>query len=68
MTEHCRQCGRPLTGDEVAVSKKLINRGATSFLCVACLAAHFQVTPADIQERIAYFKSIGCTLFHSTDT
>lgn len=65
MNGRCRQCGRPLTGDEVAITKKLINRGAASFLCRSCLAVHFQVTLADIQERIDYFKSIGCTLFRS---
>ena len=25
----CRQCGRPLTPDEIAVTRKLVNRGAT---------------------------------------
>ena len=59
---NCVSCGRPLTADEVAVTKKLINRGATSFYCVDCLAAYFAVTPDDIRERIAYFKASGCTL------
>ena len=53
----CRECGRPLTADEVAVTKKLICRGATEFLCVSCLAAYFEVRPEDIRERIAYFRS-----------
>ena len=59
----CCRCGRPVTRDEVAVTKKLVNRGATSFLCVPCLARRFEVTEADIRERIAYFRSTGCTLF-----
>ena len=59
----CRQCGRLLTRDEIAVTKKLINRGATEFCCTDCLAAWFEVRPEDIRERIAYFRSIGCTLF-----
>ncbi len=59
----CRVCGRELTKDEIAVTKKLICRGAVSFLCVSCLAEHFQVEPEEIRERIAYFKSMGCTLF-----
>lgn len=62
----CRQCGRPLTKDEEAVTKKLINRGAKEFLCVACLAEHFDVRPEDIRERIAYFRSTGCVLFEKT--
>ena len=59
----CQTCDHPLTADEIAVTKKLINRGATSFYCVDCLAAYFTVTPADIRERIAYFRASGCTLF-----
>ncbi len=59
----CAACGRTLTADEVAVTKKLVNRGAASFYCVDCLAAYFAVTPADIRERIAYFRAAGCTLF-----
>ena len=59
----CKQCGRELTPDEVAVTKKLINRAAEEFYCVDCLAEHFEVTPQVIRERIEYFKKIGCTLF-----
>ncbi len=64
---NCVSCGRPLTADEIAVTKKLVNRGATSFYCVDCLAAYFAVTPDDIRERIAYFKASGCTLFSTGD-
>ncbi len=59
----CIRCGRTLTGDEVAVTKKLINRGAKEFYCVDCLAAWFEVRSEDILERIAYFREMGCTLF-----
>ena len=56
MSERCRECGRALTADEIAVTRKLINRGARSFYCVDCLAAYFEVTPEEIRERIAYFR------------
>ena len=59
----CKTCGRQLTRDEIAVTRKLINRGATEFYCVDCLAAWFEVRPEDIRERIAYFRATGCTLF-----
>lgn len=65
MTLLCKACGCPLTHDEVAVTKKLINRGTTEFMCVPCLARHFEVKPADIEERIRHFKETGCTLFES---
>ena len=65
MTHLCKQCGSPLTHDEMAVTRKLINRGATEFMCVDCLARYFEVTPADILERIRHFKEMGCTLFEN---
>jgi len=61
--ERCTSCGATLSRDEIAVSKKLINRGARSFYCVSCLAKYFDVTPQEILDRIAYFKQTGCTLF-----
>ncbi len=61
--EHCAACGRPLSRDEVAVTKKLVNRGATAFFCVDCLARRFEVQPEDIEERIRHFRQMGCTLF-----
>ena len=68
MSEVCVSCGRPVTRDEIAVTKKLINRGAAKFYCVPCLADYFDVKPEDILERIRYFKQTGCTLFvHEPD-
>lgn len=67
MVDVCKQCGKAITRDEAAVTKKLVNRGATEFYCVECLAAYFEVKPADIVERIAYFKQTGCTLFVDTE-
>lgn len=65
---NCAVCGKPLSRDEAAVTKKLISRGATAFLCVDCLADHFEVKPSDILERIDHFRATGCTLFaHESD-
>ena len=61
----CCECGRPVTSDEIAITKKLIHRGATAFYCVPCLAAYFEVPPETIRERIKYFRDMGCTLFSS---
>lgn len=60
---NCAVCRRPLTPDEIAITKKLINRGAAAFYCVDCLAEYFHVSPEAIRERIAYFRQMGCTLF-----
>ncbi|MBQ8555840.1 MAG: hypothetical protein IJ438_08215 [Clostridia bacterium] len=63
MSPTCKCCGKPVTKDETAATKKLINRGATEYLCIPCLARHFDVAEEAIRERIAYFKAMGCTLF-----
>lgn len=60
----CRQCGAPLGGDDIAIYKKLVNRGAQEFLCISCLADFFQVPREEIEKRIRYYKESGtCVLF-----
>ena len=59
----CRRCSRTLTADEIAVYKRMVNRGADTFLCAACLAAEFHVPESLIHEKIAHFRAMGCTLF-----
>ncbi|MCI5810202.1 MAG: hypothetical protein MR018_01360 [Clostridiales bacterium] len=62
----CRRCSRTLTADEIAVYKRMVNRGADTFLCAACLAAEFHVPESLIHEKIAHFRAMGCTLFSQT--
>jgi len=61
--EHCMQCGRVLTRDEIGLHKKMINRGAVRYLCISCLSAYYSVTEEHMQERIRHFREQGCTLF-----
>lgn len=61
--EHCRQCGRVLTPLEIALHRKLVNRGATEFLCKTCLARLYKLTEADLDRMAQVFKAQGCTLF-----
>lgn len=35
--------GKRLTGDEIGLHKKLVNRGARKFMCIDCLAAYYNV-------------------------
>ena len=60
----CMQCDRHLTPDEIGLYKKMVNRGAKRFLCIDCLAAYYGTTVAAMEERIAYFRASGCSLFH----
>ena len=63
MADPCKQCGAPLTHDEVGLTKKLINRGCTEYLCYGCMASHFQVTVELLREKVRQFREMGCTLF-----
>jgi len=59
----CFQCGQELTGDEIALYRKLFNRGAQRFLCLRCQASHFGVTEELLRQKIREFREYGCTLF-----
>ena len=61
--ENCVQCQKELTGDEIAIYRRLIYRDAEDYMCKECLAKYLGVPTEVIDARIAYFKKIGCTLF-----
>ena len=61
--ERCTACQAPITPDEIAMTRKLINRGATAYLCLPCLARRFDATLPELIERMQAFKDMGCTLF-----
>ena len=65
MTRHkCRNCGMGLSGDEIALYKKMVFREAEEFLCLDCMAGHFSVARSRLEELIAYFHRTGiCSLF-----
>lgn len=59
----CKECGKSLLFDEIAIYRRLVYRGADEFLCKECLAASFKISVAEIDKKIEHFKEIGCTLF-----
>ena len=59
----CAACGRALTGDEQGLSRKLINRAATTLYCLDCLGEMFHLSREQLQELIDHFRAAGCTLF-----
>ena len=59
----CVRCGNILEKDDVAMTRKMINRGAEAFFCIPCLAARFELTEEILREKIKEFKAMGCTLF-----
>lgn len=62
---NCKRCGKQeLGGDELAIYRKLVNRGATEFLCIDCLADYFGCSRKELEDRIKYYRESGeCTLF-----
>ena len=59
----CQTCERELSVYDIGFYKKLVNRGAESFCCIPCAAAHFGLTEARAWEMIRRFQKTGCTLF-----
>ena len=59
----CVKCGKELSVDDIALYKKLVNRAATEFMCVDCLADYFSVSVELLEEKKKQFKAQGCTLF-----
>ena len=59
----CMKCKRELVNDEIGLHKKLINRGATRFMCLSCLAQFFHCDEALLRQKIEQFRENGCVLF-----
>ena len=56
-------CGKELTKTDIGLSKKLINRGTTTYFCLDCLSQKFNCSKKLLQEKAEHFKKQGCTLF-----
>ena len=57
-------CDEELLSDEIAIYKKLVNRGAEKYLCIDCLAEYFKCSRKAIEDKIDYYRKSGeCTLF-----
>lgn len=62
--QSCFRCGQELYADDIAIYRKLVNRGAKEFLCIDCLAKDFNCSRTDIEKLIDYYRKSGmCTLF-----
>jgi len=61
--EKCIKCNAFLRPQDIALHKKMINRGAKSYMCLPCLAKHFNVSEELLYEKIEHFKKQGCSLF-----
>ena len=63
-TKTCYVCGKkPLSKDEIGLTKKLIDLKAKKFYCLSCLADDLEVTEEELLAKVEEFKEEGCTLF-----
>ena len=61
--ETCMVCGKKLSYLDIVAHKKFVNRGSEEYMCIDCLARHFDTTREIIMERLEHFRKQGCTLF-----
>ena len=62
-TKQCIDCGKTITKDEVALSRKLIDSDTEELYCLSCMSENFGCTVEDLKIKIQEFKEQGCTLF-----
>ena len=62
--KNCKECGAEIRADDIAIHRKLIDRGADTFFCIDCLAGKLGCRRSNIEELIEYYRSTGkCSLF-----
>ena len=59
----CTECSRELSMTDIGLHKKMINRGATRYMCIDCLAKHTELTREILLEKAEQFRKMGCILF-----
>ncbi len=59
----CAKCGKELVGNDIGLTKKLINKASKDFYCIDCLADIFNCDVSLLQKKIEQYKDMGCVLF-----
>ncbi len=60
----CYVCGKDkLSKNEIGLTKKLLDKNATQFYCLDCLAEKLEVDTEFLIARVEEFKSQGCIHF-----
>ena len=62
--EKCRVCGKaPLSADEKALTRKLIDKDAAAFFCLSCMAEYLEAEEWELKEKIKEFRDKDCIFF-----
>lgn len=59
----CKDCGKKLIKDEIALNKKILDPQTREFLCLECMSIMLDCTIEDLEIKIDEFKEQGCSLF-----
>lgn len=60
----CSACGACLSGDEIALHKKLFGLAQSSYRCLECQSQYLNTTCVRLEQVIAYYHRRGsCALF-----
>lgn len=61
---NCKDCGAELHDDDIAIFRKLVDRGAEYFCCIDCLCEQLGCKREAVEALIKYYRESGkCTLF-----
>jgi len=60
---NCICCERPVTYNEIGLTKRLLGRDSTRFYCRTCLAKLLGVSEKRLEEKQREYLAAGCTLF-----
>ena len=64
----CKDCGRVLVSDEIALHRKLFSLSAASYFYLDCQAKYLRVSRQKLENAIAYYHRSGtCGLFAPWD-
>lgn len=63
MSDKCMECGAKLSGDEIGLYRRLINKYSQSYKCISCMSKYFACSESLLKNKIKHFKNIGCLFF-----
>ena len=67
-TVHCEECRCAVTNNEIALNIKLLGKQIATVRCYACLAEALNCTVKELNEKVQYYKDMGCTVFEKIYT
>jgi len=60
---HCARCKAKVSNNEIALNIKLLGKQISTVKCYNCLSKSFYCGVSELQEKVDFYKSMGCTLF-----